>query len=61
MSDLDSASESYCKSESESDFTSVFLNLDIYIFYVCIPVNKPADIFLSILLTESIVMKAIQA
>ena len=34
---------------------SVINNL---LFYICIPLNKPADDFLSILITESIVMQA---
>ena len=38
VSDFDSASES----NSESDFSSVFMNLDI-LSYICIPLNKPAD------------------
>ena len=40
--DFDSASE--YNSESDSDFTSVFMNLDI-LFYICIRLNKPADGF----------------
>ena len=49
VSDFDSASESdsNSKSDSESDFNSVFMNLGICIFsfYICIPLNKPADVF----------------
>ena len=58
MSDFDSASES----DSESDSSSVFMNLDICIFLPCIYplLNKLADGFLSILITESIVMQAMQ-
>ena len=58
-SDFDPSSESNSKSDSESDsvsesdFSSVFMNLDI-----CIPLNKPADGFLSILITKSIVTQA---
>ena len=60
VSDFDSASE--FDSESEFDFSSVFMNLDIciFLFYICIPLNKPADGFLSILITESIVIQAMQ-
>ena len=46
VSDCDSASES--NFESESDFSSVFMNRDIcvfFLFYICIPLNKPADDF----------------
>ena len=60
-SDFDSTSES--GSESESDFSSVFMNLDIRIFLsnIYTLLNKLADgFFLSILITESIVMQAIQ-
>ena len=34
-------------SASESDFSQVFMNLDIFIFLfcICIPPNKPADGF----------------
>ena len=51
------------ESNSESDFSSVFMNLDIciFLFYICIPLNKPADgFFLSILVTESIVIQAMK-
>ena len=43
ISDFESASES----ESDSDFSQVFMNLDIFIFlfYICIHPNKPADGF----------------
>ena len=56
-------SKSESNSESESDFSSVFVNLDIciFLFHVCIPLNKAADGFLSILITESIIMQAKQA
>ena len=53
----------YYSSESESDFSSVFMNLDICIFlpYIYTLLNKLADdFFLSILITESIVMQAMQ-
>ena len=49
--------------DSESYFSSVFMNLDICVFlpYICILLNKLADYyFLSIFKTESIVMQAIQ-
>ena len=49
--------------DSESGFNSVFMNLDICVFllYICILLNKLADhFFLSILITESIVMQAMQ-
>ena len=61
--DFDSNSESGSESKSESDFSSVFMNLDIciFLFYICIPLNKPADgFFLSILVTESIVIQAMK-
>ena len=49
----------YESDDSESDFGSVFMNLDICIFYTLL--NKLADdFFLSILITESIVMQAMQ-
>ena len=34
-------------SDSESDFGSVFMNLDIciFLFFICNPLNKPADDF----------------
>ena len=60
-SNFDYSSKS--NSESESDFSSVFMNLDIciFLFYICIPLNKPADgFFLSILVTESIVIQAMK-
>ena len=60
-SDFDSISES--GSESESDLSSVFINLDICIFfpYIYALLNKLADGgFLSIFITESIVMQAMQ-
>ena len=43
--DINSASNFDCY--SESDFSSVFMNLDIciFLFYICIPPNKPADGF----------------
>ena len=43
--DINSASNFDCY--SESDFSSVFMNLDIciFLFYICIPLNKPADGF----------------
>ena len=50
-------------SESESDLSSVFINLDICIFlpYIYALLNKLADGgFLSIFITESIVMQAMQ-
>ena len=57
-------SESKSESDdSESDFSSVFINLDICIFlpYIYTLLNKLADdFFLSILITESIVMQAMQ-
>ena len=47
--DINSASNFDYSSESnsESDFSSVFMNLDIciFLFYICIPLNKPADGF----------------
>ena len=63
--DINSASNFDYSSESnsESDFSSVFMNLDIciFLFYICIPLNKPADgFFLSILVTESIVIQAMK-
>ena len=44
-SNFDSSFES--NPESESDFSSVFMNLDIciFLFHTCIPLNKPADGF----------------
>ena len=41
--DFDSTSNS--DSDSESDFSSAFVNLDVLysLFYICIPLNKPAD------------------
>ena len=59
-SDFDSTSES--GSESQSDFSSVFMNLDIVFFslYIYTLLNKLADGFLSILITEPIVMQAMQ-
>ena len=57
-------SESQSESDdSESDFSSVFINLDLCIFlpYIYTLLNKLADgFFLSILKTESIVMQAMQ-
>ena len=50
---------SSCESESESDFSSVLMNLDICTFlpYIYTLLNKLAHhFFLSILITESIVM-----
>ena len=49
-------------SVSDFDSSSVFMNLDICIFLPCIYtlLNKLADGFLSILITESIVMQAMQ-
>ena len=43
VSDFDSDSES----DSESDFSSVFMNLGIciFLFFICNPLNKPADDF----------------
>ena len=39
-------SESDFDSASESDFSSVFMNLDICIFFILyLPLNKPADSF----------------
>ena len=60
-SNFDSSS-SKSNSESESDFSSEFMNLDIciFLFYTCIPLNKPVDGFLSILITESIAIQAMQ-
>ena len=49
--------------DSESDFNSVFMNLDICVFlpYICILLNKLTDdFFLSIFKTESIVTQAMQ-
>ena len=49
--------------DSEYDFNSVFINLDVYIFlpYIYTILNKLADgFFLFILKTESIVMQAIE-
>ena len=60
INSLSSKSES---DGSESDFNSVFVNLDIYIFwlFIYILLNKLADdFFLSIFITESIVMQAMQ-
>ena len=59
-SDFDYTSES--GSESQSDFSSVFMNLDIVFFslYIYTLLNKLADGFLSILITEPIVMQAMQ-
>ena len=60
INSLSSKSES---DDSESDFNSVFVNLDIYIFwlYIYTLLNKRADdFFLSIFITESIVMQAMQ-
>ena len=47
VSDFDSAFESDSDSKSESDFSSVLLNLDICIFFTLYlhPINKPADGF----------------
>ena len=47
VSDFDSAFESDSDSKSESDFSSVFMNLDICIFFILYlhPLNKPADGF----------------
>ena len=61
VSDFDSDSDS--DSDFESDFSLAVMNLDICIFFILfIPRNKPADgFFLSILMTESIVTKAMQA
>ena len=58
VSDFDSISDS----DSESDSSSMFMNLDICIFLPCIYplLNKLADGFLSILITESIVIQAMQ-
>ena len=43
VKNFDSSSEP----NSEPDFSSVFMNLDIriFFFYFCIPLNKPADGF----------------
>ena len=60
-SNFDSSSES--NSESESDFSSAFMDLDIctFLLYIYTLLNKPADgFFLSIFMTESIVMQAMQ-
>ena len=48
--------------ESESDFSSVFINLEIYIFlaYIYTLVNKLADDFFYLFLKQSIVMLAMQ-
>ena len=48
--------------DSGSDFSSVFMNLDICVFlpYICIVLNKLVDDFLSIFKTESIVMQVMQ-
>ena len=46
VSDFDFASES--DSESESDFSLAVMNLESFgfsLFYICIPLNKPADVF----------------
>ena len=59
VSDFNSESES----DSEPDSNSTFMNLDICIFllYICILLNKLADnFFLSIFITESIVLLAMQ-
>ena len=56
-------SASKSESESESYFSSVFMNLDICIFspYIYTLLNKLADdFFLSIFMTEPIVMQAMQ-
>ena len=53
----------FSKSKSESDFSSVFMNLDICIFFhhIYTLLNKlEDDFFLSVLITESIVMQAMQ-
>ena len=58
---FDSASES--GSESESDFSSVFMNLGICIFYTLYLHSSKLTcnwFFLSILMTESIAMQAMQ-
>ena len=58
-SKFDSFSQS--NSVSESDFNSVFMNLGIciFLFYICIFPKRLSDgLFLSILITESIVMQA---
>ena len=59
-SSFDSSSES--NSESESDFRSMFVNqaFVFFSFYICTLLNKPVDGFLSIIMTESIVMQAMQ-
>ena len=59
VSDFDSASES--GSESESSF-SVYesWHLHFFLLYICILLNKLADNFLSIFITESIVMQPMQ-
>ena len=45
ISDFDSVSESNSDSDSDSDsdFSSAFMNLEIciFLFYICIPLNKP--------------------
>ena len=58
VSDFDSAS----KSDSESDSSLAFKNLYICIFllYICTLLNKPANSFLLILITESIVKQTMQ-
>ena len=60
--DFDPASGSDSKSDPESDSSLAVMNLDICfsLFYICIPLNKPANGFLSIPITESIVMQAMQ-
>ena len=61
---INSVSDFDSYSDSESDFSSVFMNLDnciFFLFHICIPLNKPADgFFLFILITESIVVQAMQ-
>ena len=47
-SDFNSVSNSASDSDYESDFSAAFMNVDIcisFIFYICIPLNKPADAF----------------
>ena len=43
ISAFDSVSESNSHSDSDSDFSSAFMNLEIciFLFYICIPLNKP--------------------
>ena len=62
-SNFDSFDSTFKSDESEPDFSSVFMNLNICIFlkfYICILLNKPADGFLSSFIIESIVKQAMK-